>query len=398
MYPFASLPENLAAFCALLRGKHGFHIGPAELADAARALDVVPLGDEPRVRDALCLVLSGRAEDVEAFDAAFDAFFFPGRGGVRQGGLPPAASLRPEPALAGDARESRRPHPPDADGESPTDGEERGTAAVDGSEGGGEEEAVDRARARWSRSPASGEPPVLARVTDPWREAARALVRRVRLLRSRRWRPAHRGPRFDVRRTWRVSLHTGGEAVTPRWLARPRLRARFVVLIDGSRSMSAYGEAAMRVAVALAGATSRIEVFTFSTTLRRITPGVRAAALAGPQHLRGLHEAWGGGTTIGACLRELVRTAGDRLLGRETCVIVASDGLDAGDPAVLGDAMREIDRRSAAVIWLNPLLGSPGYEPTATGMRIARPHVTTFARVADAADLLLLARLVRLRR
>ena len=31
MYPFASLPENLIAFCAVLRRDHGFRIGPGEL-------------------------------------------------------------------------------------------------------------------------------------------------------------------------------------------------------------------------------------------------------------------------------------------------------------------------------------------------------------------------------
>ncbi len=41
MYPFASLPENLTAFCAVLRREHGFRVGPGELHDAARALEIV---------------------------------------------------------------------------------------------------------------------------------------------------------------------------------------------------------------------------------------------------------------------------------------------------------------------------------------------------------------------
>ena len=53
MYPFASLPENLAAFCEVLRRDHGFRIGPGELHDAARALEVVDLADERAVRHAL---------------------------------------------------------------------------------------------------------------------------------------------------------------------------------------------------------------------------------------------------------------------------------------------------------------------------------------------------------
>jgi uncharacterized protein with von Willebrand factor type A (vWA) domain len=63
----------------------------------------------------------------------------------------------------------------------------------------------------------------------------------------------------------------------------------------------------------------------------------------------------------------------------------------------LGDAMIRLRRHSAAIIWLNPLLESAGYEPTARGMRIARPHVTTFTWASDAAGLRRLSRLVSVR-
>ena len=44
-----------------------------------------------------------------------------------------------------------------------------------------------------------------------------------------------------------------------------------------------------------------------------------------------------------------------------------------------------------------PLLGTPGYEPTALGMRIAKPFVTTFASVNGLTDLVHLSRTVHLR-
>ena len=67
MYPFASLPENLAAFCDALRRRHGFHIGPGELRDAARALDIVDLANERAVRHALRPILGGPLDDVTVF-------------------------------------------------------------------------------------------------------------------------------------------------------------------------------------------------------------------------------------------------------------------------------------------------------------------------------------------
>jgi uncharacterized protein len=85
------------------------------------------------------------------------------------------------------------------------------------------------------------------------------------------------------------------------------------------------------------------------------------------------------------------------MVGRDTVVMIASDGLDVGVPDMLRDAMRELHRRSAGVVWLNPLLETEGYEPTAVGMSAALPYVTTFTSINDQAGLARLSRLVRLR-
>ena len=120
--------------------------------------------------------------------------------------------------------------------------------------------------------------PELPRVDQGWRDAARLFVRRLHLGLSRRWRPGSRGRRFDFRRTLRAGLQTGGEMLSPRWLRRPRRAPRIVLLVDGSRSMSAYARTTLTIAVALASATMRLEVFTFSTRVQRATNDVRRAA------------------------------------------------------------------------------------------------------------------------
>ena len=104
MYPFASLPENLAAFCQALRLQHGFHIGPGELHDAARALDIVDLASERTVRHALRPILGGTLDDVRVFDAAFTQFFFPAPAELRRDEAP---SPRTEPGTGGDGRDRR---------------------------------------------------------------------------------------------------------------------------------------------------------------------------------------------------------------------------------------------------------------------------------------------------
>ena len=398
MYPFATVPENLAAFCRILRRRHGFKIGPGELLDAARALDVVSLASEQAVRHALRAVLSGTPEDAAVFDEAFASFFFPGPARVPRDEMP---STRREPGSGAEGREAdataaRSTPRPDVDVED-ISGPGGGAMTPFEAAEGPEEEASVFAPSSYSPLEADDvEAPELPRVGRVWREAAQAFVHRLHRGLSRRWRPASRGRRFDLRRTLRASLQTGGEALAPRWLRRPRRAPRFVLLVDGSRSMSDHARTALKMAVAMAGVT-RVEVFTFSTELGRVTSEVRRAAAGEWCRLEGVHHAWAGGTSIGACLRDFLRRFGGRMLGRDTVVMIASDGLDVGAWETLRSAMRELHRRSAAVVWLNPLLETPGYEPTASGMRAARPFVDTFASVTDAAAFARLSRLVRLR-
>ena len=397
MYPFRSLPENLIAFCAFLRDDHGFAIGPREAHDAARALEIADLADERAVRHVLRPVLSGTREDAACFDAAFGAFFFPVPSRVVQSEL----SARPRALNRADANEPA----PDRMRASATveGGIDESRLTVDGQlVPAPPSEVTDAARvslARASYSPYDAEGavggPEIRRADPEWCDAARSLVRRLHVGLSRSWRPSTKGQRFDLRRTLRVSLQSGGEPLNIRWLRRPKRAPRFVVLVDGSRSMSDAASTALELAVAIAAATMRIEAFTFSTGLRRVTDEVRRAAAGDTVRIDRLQHAWGGGTAIGECLRDFLRRFGDRLLGRQTLVVIASDGLDVGQPDVLRDAMREIRRRSAGVVWLNPLLETAGYEPTASGMLAARPYVTTFAAVNDAAGLARLSRLVR---
>jgi uncharacterized protein with von Willebrand factor type A (vWA) domain len=367
MYPFGSLPGNLVAFCGVLRRDHGFRIGPAEAFDAARALEIVDLRDECAVRNALRPILSMTVDNARVFDPAFDAFFYPKTAGFPPSNLHVVARDVGIDAIALDVGATGQGPRSGSSGYSPLGVE------------------------------AAGESPCLTPVDAAWRDAARALVRRLHAGLSRRWRPRPRGTRFDLRRTLRASLQTGGQPLTARWLRRPPRRPRIVLVIDGSRSMGVYAETALQIALALATATMRLEVFTFSTALQRVTEDVRRAAGGDRCRLEFAPYAWAGGTSIGGCLQDFLRRFGGRLVGRDTLLMIASDGLDVGAVATLTDAMRQLHRRSASVVWLNPLLETEGYEPTASGMRAARPFIHTFAWVNDAADLRRLARALRLR-
>lgn len=397
MYAFGGLPENLVSFCAMLRRDYGFHIGPGEMLDAARALDIIDLSSQQAVRSGLRTVLAGTRDDVLAFDRAFDRFFF---AGITDRKLDAATAFERKPDAGGREEEtvSKRNGLTTSSNADFDEGAGEGAGPMTPLETSAEEESGLLGRASYSPTSVDRtQPPDVPEVDDEWVAAAKALVRRVELGRSRKWRPAPKGRRFDLRRTLRASLQTGGEPLMAKWLARPHRQPRFAVLIDGSRSMSQYAPTALKLVLAIGRATSRIEAFVFSTALRRVTVDLQRASIGRTRRLQPLSYAWGGGTTIGACLSEFVRHYGDRLLSPHTVVIIISDGLDVGEPDTLRSAVQAISRRCGALVWLNPLLETNGYEPTALGMSIAKPFVSTFTSVNDLSGLVRLSRTLHLR-
>jgi len=315
------------------------------------------------------------------FDRAFDAFFLTHQRGISQ------PAYRP--------RHTRPGHEKNQEPPSERHAEERTQREDDDTDGGGGVTAQRRPiesdgddatawqalRARYSPITAAAPPPELS--ADGFAgmlRAANRLIDSVQRGRSRRWKALERDGRFDLRRTIRASLQTGGDPIDLRFLGHPPRNPRFVVLVDGSRSMTEHTAAIVQFSRALARRSARTNVFFFSTELRDVTHALRALSRSGGR-LTNLGAAWGGGTKIGASLATFARENGRRLLTRETVVIIFSDGLDVGDVPLLESALRDIERRTAAIVWLNPHAASPGYTPVARGMRAALPFISllTFA-------------------
>ena len=150
-----------------------------------------------------------------------------------------------------------------------------------------------------------------------------------------------------------------------------------MLVVDVSRSMTAYSTALVTVAHAALRADRRWEAFCFGTRLTRVT-----RALTGPDPTAALERAadevldWDGGTRIGDSLKALLDGHGHVVRG--AVVVLCSDGLEVGDPELLAAQMERLGLLAHRVVWLNPLKESPAYEPLAQGMRAALPHVDRF--------------------
>jgi hypothetical protein len=211
--------------------------------------------------------------------------------------------------------------------------------------------------------------------------ALRRIMRRIRLTpprrRARRTVRTPTGTRPDMRRTVRETMRTHGEPAELYWRRR-RLRTRPLILIlDVSGSMADYSRSLLQFAYSTRRAAARVEVFCFGTRLTRITKVLerRRADDAMDQAATAVFD-WEGGTRIGDSLETFMRTWGRSSVCRGGIVVICSDGLDRGDPAVLAAAMERLSRLSHRVVWLNPHKGhDPNFRPSTLGMMVAAPYV-----------------------
>jgi uncharacterized protein len=214
---------------------------------------------------------------------------------------------------------------------------------------------------------------------DEIQRIAARMARRLTSRPSRRWKPQRRGSRVHLRGVLRQLVKTDGDVAELTFRERKLRKTSVVALCDVSGSMDLYSRFLLQFLYALQRSFNRVETFVFSTRLSRITEQLARQTYreALDELARGVHG-WSSGTAIGSSIASFV-AEWPRLVDRRTIVSVLSDGWDTGDPAILGDAMRDIHRRAGRVIWLNPLLGSPGYQPLTRGMQAALPHIDVFA-------------------
>ena len=85
-----------------------------------------------------------------------------------------------------------------------------------------------------------------------------------------------------------------------------------------------------------------------------------------------------GGTRIGEAIKAFNYRWARRTLRGGAVALVISDGWDRGDPELLSQEMARLQRSCHRLIWLNPLLGSPDYQPLTRGMQAALPYIDDF--------------------
>ena len=387
------LARRWIAFGRLLR-RNGVETTAGQMRDLLRALPLVDLGDREVTYFTARALLCARREDLPRFDLVFRQFW----GRTRQIIIPSdTGSLRSRPAPGGtppEATEDRaapRPTRPAVERTTLADSDESGKG------GGDPDQPVERALLYSAQERLRTLD--FARFTEEELAAAKALLATWAwdpgLRRTRRLRPARRGRRLDFPRTVRRAMRT--EAVPYRLAWRgPREKPRpLVLLCDISGSMAPYTRMLLHFLHTLRREVGHAEVFVFGTRLTRITRHLRARQV--DQALADVSRQvldWSGGTRTGEALRVFNTTWARRVLGQGAVVCIISDGWDRGDPALLAREMAYLQRTAFRLVWLNPLLGLPGYQPHTRGMAAALPFVDDFLPAHNLASLQVLASLL----
>ena len=361
----------LVAFGRDLRHR-GLPVGTGRILTFARAVAALGLTDRESLYWAGRTTMIGRKEDFADYDEAFADWY---------AGLITQGELRVELHLptAGAKRKVDW-------GEQPDDLEVTlgGVAAQWRSAGDDEPEDDDETSIRIV---ASGVEVLREKsfpdLTEEERARVSAMIRRlavsVPVERTRRTKPAAKGSTFDIRRTLRRSLRTQGEPFDRARRARTSRARPLVLILDISGSMAPYSRALMQFGYAAMAAGRRVEVFVFGTRLTRVTRTLRTKDPDRALHEIGKQVAdWEGGTRIGESLKTLLDGWSQRAALRGAVVVLCSDGLERGDPELLKAQMSRLRRLAHRVVWVNPLKGSPRYEPLARGMAAAMPSIDEF--------------------
>jgi uncharacterized protein len=393
-----------AAFAAALGRKlrlRGLPIGVSRLESFSRALSVVKLDRRSELYWSARISLVRRPAEIPVFDQVFAAVFADALFAMDPLASRLGAGAQPAPAdgwAAPGAGVSRSREPAEDAGRdlpwmtkpmasimAPADDDPSDTTGLTLAQ------PLPSAAEGWSDVPFDQLDPAQLRMLSAWLDSALADWPHRR---SRRNRRHPRGRRIDLRTTLARSRATGFE---PLRLARSRpvhVRRPLVMLCDVSQSMRPYTQVYVHLMRA-AALTVRAEVFAFSTDLTRLTPalGMRSDPTGQLAIERAAERVSGGspGTRIGYSLqRYLASRHGSAARG--AIVIIASDGWDADDPAILKAAMARLNRRARSVIWVNPRAAATGFVPLTGAMATALPYCDqllpghTLASLRDVVD------------
>ena len=375
-----TLLQQITDFCRLLR-QMGINVTTTNQLRWCESVQLIDIGEREAFYHTARTNLIAGESDRETFDTAFNLFW-----------------RYPRPEFQGVEMEAQTPEP---------------SALQDLSDAGDEQDIVEQWLDTEAEESAEGEEDdsvaysaedLLSRkdfseFTKEDMEQAREIVAKLAAVLatklSRRKVVGKKGKTIDFRRSWRQSLVHGGEPLELIRKQQKIKKTKILLLCDVSGSMDCYAKFLIQFIYGMQQELREVDVAVFSTHLTDITGLLRRKGLAeGLNEVSNVVPDWSGGTKIGESLLEFYRQFAPSFSAYRSVVILISDGWDRGDVDVLRRSMEMIHRHAYRLIWLNPLLGSDGYQPICRGIRTALPYVDYFLPAHNLESLAQLTRIL----
>lgn len=365
--PDGHILHSLTLFGEMLR-RVGLDIGSGNMLDLVRATDHVSIGKRGEFFQAARSILVHRKQDLPIFDEAFKVFWR----------KPATSATTMDLRSLGEQRRFRKPQVGTG-----RDDESEGTSPIEGEPDDDSVQNVDLSRTYSAME--------VLRQKDFSEFTTREMVEAQSMManltwdlgqrRTRRLAPGGHG-QLDLRRTMRKSLKYGGEFLELATRSLKHKNRSLVLICDVSGSMERYTRMLLQFIHTIAGGFDQLEAFLFATRLTRITRNLKYRSI--DQSIDEVSKAvpdWAGGTRIGDAVKTFNYQWLRRVLRGQAVVLIISDGWDRGDPELLARETSRLQRSCHRLIWLNPLLGSPDYQPLTQGMKAALPYVDDFLPV-----------------
>ncbi len=349
--------NSVVSFMRFARAS-GLEVGLGETNDTLKAFESGLMYDSKFFRHTLKSICCGTYNDIELFDEIYAMYWYDEGGGKLiakiKNEYQPKESSQGSLILTGNNRQQRE------------SGEETDAKNMSGAD------YMEKIRKTdFCKLDDIDEEQFDILAQELWRQMSYRMKRRMKI--------GNKTGKIDFSRTIRRSISKGGWPAELVIRQRKLIKKRLVVLLDVSGSMDKYSFYLLKFIFALKNYFETIEAFVFSTELNYITPYLRKNNLK--KTLEMIAEqvtSWSSGTRIGKCLEDFNTSYAKSILSRPAIVIILSDGLDTGDPAILEKAIMDIKLKTKQLIWLNPLKGMEGYEPVQRGMSSALPYVDEF--------------------
>ncbi len=352
-----SLSTYVLLFCRFLRDHH-FIIGPEEESDSFRAISHLTLISEHMFKYALKSSLVKNHQQYVKFDSLFEAFRDQYRKGV-------------------DAKERLKPETPK--NKRPVI---RNIKSWLSSDRGDDKLSL----ASFSAMHVSASISSVCVPDDDLAELKKLIERfseKMENAFNRRKKYLPRGGPLSLRTTLRKSMKHGGEIIQLYYSVPKKNNTQLFLLCDVSRSMDLYSVFLITFIYAFQQVFRNIETFVFSSRLYRVSGYLKEGNFSKAiEKMMQEVDQWSGGTRIGECLYEFV-SGYERKIDSNSLVMILSDGIDLGDPALTKEAMKRIYRRAGRIIWFNPLAGHKDYQPETRAMKAALPFIDVLVPLYD---------------